>query len=312
MSDVRTYPRFEGIHTFMRFNYEPSPQPVDVVLLGAPFDTAASYRVGARFGPEAIRRVSSLLRPANMYHRIRPDDSLRIVDGGDAMVIPGNIERSYASITERVSSWLAEGATPIMLGGDHSIALAELRALAGKYGPVAMIQFDAHGDTSDEYWGEKDTQATPFRSAVEEGLLNPAKSTQIGMRGTVYDTNDIEAGRQLGFDVVTMEQVRERGLKPVMQAAQLRAGNTPVFVSFDIDCLDPAYAPGTGTPEIGGFTTFEAQHMIHQLVGLNCVGFDVVEVLPSQDVSEITALAAATVAFEFLTLIAVNNKFKSR
>lgn len=308
MNDVTAYPRFEGIRTFMRFKYEPSPSPVDVVLLGAPFDTAASYRTGARFGPEAIRRVSSLLRPANIHHKIRPADWLSVVDGGDAMVIPGNTERSHDSITSALGAWMSEGVIPITLGGDHSIALAELRAIAGKFGPVAMIHFDAHGDTWDEYWGEKYTHGTPFRRAVEEGLLNPAKSTQIGMRGTVYHPDDIDEGRQLGFEVITMEEVRARGLEPTMQIARERAGDAPVFISFDIDCLDPAYAPGTGTPEIGGFTTYEAQQLIHHLVGLNFVGFDVVEVLPALDVSEITALAGATVAFEFLSLIALNKK----
>ncbi len=304
MNDVRSYPRFEGLRTFMRVEYEPDPVNADVVILGAPFDTTASYRSGARFGPEAIRRVSSLLRPANIYHKIRPGDYLHIVDGGDIMVIPGNTEKSHDFITQTIYRWISQGGTPITLGGDHSVALAELRAFAKQHGPVALIQFDAHGDTWDEYWGEKYTHGTPFRRAVEEGLLDTSKSTQIGMRGTVYGPGDIEDGRQLGFEVITMEEVRQLGINETIQIALNRVGNTPVFISFDIDCLDPAFAPGTGTPEIGGFTTFEAQHMIHQLVGLNYVGFDVVEVLPALDVSEITSLAAATMAFEFISLIA--------
>ena len=302
------YPRFEGIRTFMRLPYEPVPAASDAVVLGAPFDTSASYRTGARFGPEAIRRVSSLLRPANVFHKIRPMDWLRIVDGGDIMVIPGNTQRSHEIIEERLYEWVHEGAVPITFGGDHSIALAELRALARHHGPVAMVHFDAHGDTWDEYWGEKYTHGTSFRRAVEEGVLDPAKSTQIGMRGTVYDPDDIEEGRRLGFAVVTMDEVRALDLDKTMALARERAGAAKVFVSFDIDCLDPAYAPGTGTPEIGGFTTHEALQLVHGLTGLRTVGFDVVEVLPANDVSEITALAGATIAFEFLSLLSAAKK----
>lgn len=302
--DANGFPRFEGIRTFMRLPYQANPQPTDVVILGAPYDTSATYRTGARFGPEAIRRVSSLLRPANVYHRVRPMDVLQVVDGGDVMVIPGNTERSHRQITEHLSAWIEQGAIPITLGGDHSIALPELRAIAKQHGPVAMIHFDAHGDTWDEYWGEKYTHGTPFRRAVEEGLVDPSKSTQIGMRGTVYHPNDIQEGRDLGFEVITMDQVRELGIEETMRIARERAGTDKVYVTFDIDCLDPAYAPGTGTPEIGGFTTHEAQELVHRLKGLNFVGFDVVEVLPALDVSEITALAGATIAFEFLSLLA--------
>ncbi|GGJ00133.1 agmatinase [Alicyclobacillus cellulosilyticus] len=303
-SDMMRYPRFEGIRTFMRLPYEPAPVACDAVILGAPFDTAASFRSGARFGPEAIRRISSLLRPANVHHRVRPLDWLRVVDGGDAMVIPGNTSRSHDLIEAAVSGWVSQGAVPITLGGDHSIALAELRALAKHHGPLSLIHFDAHGDTWDEYWGERYTHGTPFRRAVEEGLLDPARSTQIGIRGTVYDPDDIEEGRRLGFAVWTIDEVRQRGLDGVMTAARERAGRAKVFVSFDIDCLDPAYAPGTGTPEIGGFTTHEALALVHGLKGLHLVGFDVVEVLPALDVAEITALAAATMVFEFLSLLA--------
>ncbi len=203
---------------------------------------------------------------------------------------------------------MQHGAVPITLGGDHSIALAELRAIAKEHGPVALIQFDAHGDTWDEYWGERYTHGTPFRRALEEGLLDVSKSTQIGMRGTVYDPNDIEEGRSLGFKVITSDQVRQMGFGKTMQIARERACDSKVFVSFDIDFLDPAYAPGTGTPEIGGFTTFEAQSLVHQLAGLNFVAFDVVEVLPSLDPTEITALAGATMAFEFLSLLAAGRK----
>lgn len=309
------YPRFAGIRTFMRLPYvaeppEPGATQVDVAVIGAPFDTSATYRTGARFGPEAIRRVSSLLRPAHVFHRVRPADVLNIVDAGDTPVIPGNTDRSHGYITQWLSKWIAAGVVPITLGGDHSIALPELRALAAKHGPLGMIQFDAHQDTWDEYWGEKYTHGTPFLRALEEGLIDPARSTQIGMRGTVYTPDDIEQARSHGFSVMTSEEVREMGLDAVVQHARERAGEGKVFLTFDIDFLDPAYAPGTGTPEIGGFTTFEAQYMVRRLAGLNYVGFDVVEVLPSLDPTETTALAGATMAFEFLALLAARKESK--
>jgi agmatinase len=308
LNNPMAYPRFEGVRSFMRLPYEPEPKPADVVILGAPFDTTATFRPGSRFGPEAIRRISSFLRPAHAFHQVRPLDVLNIVDGGDIPVIPGNSQRSYDYIKSGLKSWLNQGAIPITLGGDHSVALAELRAIAEKHGPVAMIQFDAHSDTWDEYWGEKYTHGTPFRRALEEGLLDPHKSTQIGMRGSVYDPNDLDEGRSMGFEVITSEQVRDIGFDRTVQIARERAGDTKVFLTFDIDFLDPAYAPATGTPEIGGFTTYEAQYMIRRLAGLNFAAFDVVEVLPSMDPAEITALAGASMVFEFLALLAAARK----
>jgi agmatinase len=303
-------PRFCGIRTFMRLPYTPEITGRDVVILGAPFDTAASYRSGARFGPEAIRRASVLLRPTNVYHKIRPTDLLSVVDGGDIMVIPGNTERSHANITSHVQAWAESGAVPIVFGGDHSITLPELRALALVHGPLSLVHFDAHGDTWDEYWGEKYTHGTPFRRAVEEGLIDPSRSIQIGMRGTVYDPNDLDEARGLGFQVISADEVRQIGLGETMRQARERVGTNKVFLTFDIDFLDPAFAPGTGTPEIAGFTSAEAQHMLRQLAGLNFVGFDVVEVLPAYDPTEVTALTAATISFEFLSLLAVGKREK--
>lgn len=298
-------PRFSGIRSFMRLPVETKPTALDYVILGAPFDTAASYRTGSRFGPEAIRRISSLLRPSNVFHQIRPSDYLKGADGGDMMVVPGNTERSHAHITEHVHAWAKEGTVPITLGGDHSISLPELRAVAAVHGPLSLIHFDAHGDTWDEYWGEKYTHGTPFRRAIEEGLIDPARSIQIGMRGTVYDPNDIEDARRLGLAVITSDEMREIGLAETIRRARERVGDSNVFLTFDIDFLDPVYAPGTGTPEIAGFTSAEAQHMLRQLAGLNFVGFDLVEVLPALDPTEVTALTAATVVFEFISLLAV-------
>nr|WP_245590423.1 agmatinase [Aneurinibacillus terranovensis] len=274
-------------------------------MLGAPFDTAASYRSGARFGPEAIRRTSALLRPANVFHHIRPVDYLNGVDGGDIMIIPGNTKSSHLNITEHVKAWAEKGTVPIVLGGDHSVSLPELRAISAVHGPLSLIHFDAHGDTWDEYWGEKYTHGTPFRRAIEEGLIDPYRSIQIGMRGTVYHPDDIEEARTLGLQVITADEVREIGLPETMQQVCQRVGQSKVFLTFDIDFLDPVYAPGTGTPEIAGFSSTEAQYMLRKLAGLQFVGFDLVEVLPALDPSEVTALTAATVVFEFLSLLAV-------
>jgi agmatinase len=301
-------PRYSGIRTFMRLPYEPLVKQQDVVILGAPFDTSASYRSGSRFGPEAIRRISSLLRPANVYHKIRPTDVLTCVDGGDIMTVPGNTAISHDNITQHVQAWAKQGVIPIVLGGDHSISLPELRAISSVHGPLALVHFDAHGDTWDEYWGEKYTHGTPFRRAVEEGIIDPLRSVQIGMRGTVYDPNDIDEARELGFLVITADEIREIGLKETMRQAVDRVGNAKAFLTFDIDFLDPAYAPGTGTPEIAGFTTAEALNMLRQLQGVRLVGCDLVEVLPALDPAEITSLAGATVVFEMLSLIAIQKK----
>lgn len=306
--DSASMPRYSGIRTFMRLPYKPEVHPQDFVILGAPFDTAASYRAGARFGPEAIRRISSLLRPANVYHRIRPSDILNGVDGGDIMTIPGNTEATHQNITAHVKAWAEKGAVPVVLGGDHSITLPELRAISSVHGPLALLHFDAHGDTWDNYWGEKYTHGTPFRRAVEEGIIDPHRSVQIGMRGTVYHPDDIEEARELGFLVFTADEMREIGLKETMRLALERIGTSKVFLTFDIDFLDPSVAPGTGTPEIAGFTSYEAQSMLRQLTDIQLVGCDLVEVLPSLDSSEITSLTGATIVFEFLSLLAVQKQ----
>jgi agmatinase len=292
----------------MRLPYEPEIHTQDFVILGAPFDTAASYRAGARFGPEAIRRISSLLRPANVYHRVRPSDILKGVDGGDIMTIPGNTVATHEKITAHVQAWTEKGAVPIVLGGDHSITLPELRAISSVHGPLSLLHFDAHGDTWDNYWGEKYTHGTPFRRAVEEGIIDPSRSVQIGMRGTVYHPDDIDEARDLGFLVITADEMREIGLQETMNRALERLGTSKVFLTFDIDFLDPSFAPGTGTPEISGFSSFEAQWMLRQLTDINLVGCDLVEVLPSLDSSEVTALTGATLVFEFISLLAVQKQ----
>lgn len=301
-------PRFAGVRTFMRLPHARVLKDVDFVVAGVPFDTGASYRVGARFGPSAIRHASALLRPYNFVQGVDIFEHCSGVDYGDLPVVPGFIEPSYERIEQGLAPILEAGVIPIVLGGDHSIALAELRAVAKVHGPVALVQFDSHSDTWDEYWGQKYTHGTPFRRAVEEKLLDVKRSVQIGLRGPVYEPGDIEAAREMGFTVWTATEVRKHGTEAVIADVRARTGDGPIFLSFDVDFLDPAYAPGTGTPEVGGFTTTEAQELVRGLAGLNFVAFDVVEVLPQYDHGEITSLAAANIAYEFITAVAMRKR----
>ncbi len=279
---------------------------VDAVVYGIPFDTATSYRTGPRFGPEAIRSASALLRPYNPALDVNVVDALSIVDYGDLPVSPGDTERTYAQIEEALAPIVAAGAFPAALGGDHSITLAELRALARKHGTLALVQLDSHGDTWEQYFGQKYFHGTTFKRAVEEGLLDPGASVQAGMRGSLYGTQDLQDARDLGFTVLSTDELRELGPAAYGELVRGAVGERPVFVSFDIDFLDPAFAPGTGTPEAGGFSTAEALAFVRALRGIDLVGCDVVEVSPPYDgPGMVTALAAATVMYELLSLRAL-------
>ena len=280
----------------------------DAAIVGAPFDTGVTFRVGARFGPEGIRSVSHLLRPYNPSLDVVIFDHLSVIDYGDVPVVPGYIEESYRRIKEGLEPIHRAGVVPIVLGGDHSIALPELRAAAAVHGPLALVQFDSHPDTWDAYFGEKYTHGTPFRRAVEEGLLRPERSIQVGMRGSIYDAGDWDDARELGFDLVPTDAIRKLGIEETITRIRARVGDAKVYVSFDVDFVDPAFAPGTGTPEIGGFTSREAQEFVQGLIGLDIVGCDIVEVCPAYDPAQITALLAANVAHEFLSLIALRRK----
>lgn len=301
-------PRFSGIRTFARLPHVRDLEGVDVAIVGAPFDTGVTYRVGARFGPAAVREMSAMLRTYHPSLDVDVYDVLSVVDYGDLPVLPGYIEDSLTNIAEGLKPLLTRDIVPLVIGGDHSITLAELRAVAHRYGPVGFVQFDSHTDTWDEYWGKKYTHGTPFRRAIEEGLIDTRHAIQVGMRGSLYGPEDIEQSRELGFEVWTTDDVRRAGLGAVMEAVRRRVGSAPIFVSFDIDFLDPAYAPGTGTPEVGGFSTREAQELLRGLAGVEIVAADVVEVLPAHDVSGITALAAANILFELLAVIAVTRR----
>ena len=305
-------PRFSGVRTFMRLPNVQDLQNSDVAIVGAPFDTGASFRVGARFGPEGIRSASHLLRPYNPSQDISIFEHLSVVDYGDVPVVPGFIEESYERITAGLEEIHRAGVVPIVLGGDHSIALPELRAAAAVHGPLALVQFDSHADTWDAYFGKKYNHGTVFRRAVEEGLLVAEDSIQVGMRGSLYDSGDLQVSRELGFDLVTTDAVRKLGVGETIARIHERVGDAKVYVSFDVDFVDPAFAPGTGTPEVGGFSSREAQEFVRGLAGTRIVGCDVVEVYPQYDgPGQVTALLAANIAFEFLSQIAGASRRKN-
>ena len=279
---------------------------VDAVVYGIPFDTATSYRTGPRFGPEAIRSASALLRPYNPAQDVNLVEALSIVDYGDVPVSPGDTERTYAQIEEALTPIVAAGAFAGALGGDHSITLAELRALARVHGPLALVQLDSHGDVWEQYFGQQYFHGTTFKRAVEENLIDPHASVQAGMRGSLYGAEDIAVARDLGFTVLSTDELRELGPQAYGELVRSTTGARPVFVSFDIDFLDPAFAPGTGTPEAGGFSTAEALAFVRALRGIELAGCDVVEVSPPYDgPGMVTALAGATVMYELLSLRAL-------
>lgn len=306
--DPRKSPRFSGIKTFMRLPHVKTTEGVDFAIIGVPFDTGASYRVGARFGPEAIRKISALLRHHNEVLDVSIFDHCSGVDYGDLPVNPGYIDDSYKMIEEALLPILDGRVIPILLGGDHSVTLPELRAIAKKHGPVALIHFDSHSDTGKKRFGRKYTHGTTFRRATEEELILVDHSIQVGMRGSIYSRDSLNDAKSLGFDLVTSREAQELGIDNLIRRIRSRIGDYNAFVSFDIDFVDPAYAPGTGTPEVGGFTSRETLWLIRGLKGLNLIGFDLVEVLPQYDPSHITALLAANIVYEFISLIALKKK----
>ena len=287
-----------------------SAEGLDFVIAGAPFDTASSFRSGSRFGPNAIRNISAMMKPNNVIMQVNIMDGLKGGDIGDFNVTPGYIRPTYQAIEEGVAGILKENACPIVLGGDHSITLAELRAAAKKYGPVALVHFDSHSDLCDEVFGQKYNHGTPFRRALEENLMDASHSIQVGMRGSLYDPDEHKMAAELGMKLIPAHKVREMGLETLVKTILERVGDKPCFLTFDIDFVDPAYAPGTGTPEVGGFTSLEALELVRNIKDLNFVGFDLVEVLPAYDHGEITAYLAANIVFEYLSILAMKKKAK--
>jgi guanidinopropionase len=302
--DAALVPRFGAIPTFMRLPHVTDPARLDIALIGVPWDGGTTNRAGARHGPREIRNMSSFMRKVHHVSRIAPYDLARIADFGDAPVNPidlmdtlGRIEKFYAKIH-------AAGALPLSAGGDHLITLPIYRAIA-KGRPIGMVHFDAHSDTNDHYFGgNKYTHGTPFRRAVEEGLLDPKRVVQIGIRGSIYSSADMEFAESSGMRVIYMEEFTKLGPAEVIEITRRVVSDGPTYISFDVDGLDPVYAPGTGTPEIGGMTTREAQEVVRGLQGLNLIGGDVVEVSPPFDPSGNTALVGATFMFEIMCVLA--------
>ena len=303
--DPFSSPRFGQIATFMLLPAVASPEEIDVALLGIPYDGGVSYRPGARFGPRAVREQSSLIRSWHPVLKVHPFERLRVADCGDIDVVPTSIEQTYATITAKIDAVTAAGAVPVCVGGDHSITLGILRSLAKRFGPLGLVHFDAHPDTWDQYFGSKFFHGTPFRRAVEERLIDPRRMIQVGIRGPLYGPEDFAFHDEHGIEVVRIEAVKEHGTAWVAERfARLRGA--PVYCSFDIDAVDPAFAPGTGTPEVGGLTSYEAQVLVRALAGLELVGADVVEVSPPYDgPGQVTALLAANLLFELVSLLAL-------
>jgi agmatinase len=290
----------------MRAPYVTDLAGVDAIVYGIPFDTATSYRSGPRFGPEAIRSASALIRPYNPALGVNVVDAFSLVDYGDVPVSPSDTERTYAQVEEALAPVVDAGIFPLALGGDHSVTLAEMRALARRHGPLSVVQLDSHGDTWEEYFGQKFFHGTTFKRAVEEGVVDASTSVQAGMRGSLYGDDDIEVAKEMGFTVLTTDELRDLGPAGYGKLVLDTVGARPVFMSFDIDFLDPAFAPGTGTPEVGGFSTAEALAFLRALRGIKLAGGDVVEVSPPYDGAGMqTSLAAANIAYDLLSLRAL-------
>ncbi len=296
-------PRFGGIATFMRLPGNTNPADLDVAVVGVPFDIGTSNRPGARFGPRGIRGESVLLRPYNMATRAAPFDSLRIDDTGDVASSPYDLLAAVEAIEAHFDELLGHEVVTATMGGDHTVVLPILKAMAERHGPVGLVHVDAHTDINDTMFGSKIAHGTPFRRAVEAGILDCDRVVQIGVRGTGYEADDFDWSRRQGFRVVQAEECWHRSLEPLMDEVRDQVGGGPVYLSFDIDGLDPAFAPGTGTPEVGGLTVPQALEVIRGCRGLELVGCDVVEVAPIYDVSGTTSLVGANLLYEMLCVL---------
>ncbi|GAA3470901.1 MULTISPECIES: agmatinase [Nonomuraea] len=303
--DSSRTPRFAGFATFARLPRLDEVEHADVAVVGVPFDSGVSYRPGARFGPSAVREASRLLRPYNPGLDVSPFETLQVADAGDIACNPFNIGEAVETLQDAAAAFDSRLVT---IGGDHTIALPLLRAVAAKHGPVALLHFDAHLDTWDTYFGAEYTHGTPFRRAVEEGILDTEALSHVGIRGPLYGRRDLEEDRRLGFGILTSRDVMRMGVDEVVDALRQRIGDRPLYISVDIDVLDPAHAPGTGTPEAGGLTSRELLEILRGMAGANLVGADVVEVAPAYDHAEITSIAASHVAYDLVSLLALKEK----
>ena len=305
--DASTVPRFAGPATFARLPRLDQVPSADVVVAGVPFDSGVSYRPGARFGPTHVRESSRLLRPYHPGLDVSPFELIQVADAGDIAANPFNINEAIDTIEGAARELTAGGTKLVTIGGDHTIALPLLRSAAAQHGPVALVHFDAHLDTWDTYFGAAYTHGTPFRRAVEEGILDTEALCHVGTRGPLYGKKDLDDDRRFGFGIVTSADIYHQGVLEIVDKLRRRVGNRPVYVSVDIDVLDPAHAPGTGTPEAGGMSSRELLEILRGFRGLNLIGADVVEVAPAYDYAEITGVAAAHVAYDLVSLLALGS-----
>jgi agmatinase len=299
--DALEYPRFAGIPTLFRLPHIVDPSRLDVALIGVPFDGGTSYRTGARMGPRRVREQSAIIRPYNPVLKVSPFSHLRVGDYGDLSTNPLSIEDTYDKIVKDLKPVLDADAVPICLGGDHSILLPILRAIHAKHGPVALVQLDAHSDTWDQYWGKKYSHGTPVRRAIEEGLLQEPYILQVGLRGQLYSPEDMDYANEHKIGIVTAEEFHEHGL-PLVREKLKGFGSRKTYFTLDIDVVDPAFAPGTGTPQVGGLSSHQILELVRALRTLNLVGCDLVEVSPQYDAADLTSLLAANLLFEQLCL----------
>jgi agmatinase len=302
--DATAVPRYSGEATFARLPRMDDVRDADAAILGVPFDSGVSYQPGARFGPSHIRESSRLLRPYNPAVQAAPFATQQVVDAGDLAVNPFSIDEAISTIELGARALLERAPFVLTLGGDHTIALPMLRAVAAVHGPLAVVHFDAHLDTWDTYFGAAYTHGTPFRRAAEEGLLDRTGCLHLGIRGPVYTGSDLSQDAELGFQVITAPDVEQMGVAAMVERIRQRVGDRPVYVSVDIDVLDPAHAPGTGTPEAGGLTSRELLATLRSFARLHLVGADIVEVAPAYDHAQITGIAAAHVGYELLSALA--------
>ncbi|MET0340140.1 MAG: agmatinase [Polyangiales bacterium] len=306
---TRKVPRFAGVPTFLRLPEHDDPRDVDVLIVGAPFDGGTSFRPGARFGPRGVRVASALTRGFHPEPGLDLFDHLRCADGGDVAAVPLSIDETLTRIATRHEEIARAGAVPAMVGGDHTTTLGALRGVAKVHGPVALIHFDAHSDTYGPAWGFDVHHGTIFRNAVEEGLLRPNEVIQLGIRGPLTEAHDLAFATKNGFEIVLVDAIK-RDLDAACDKLARFRGAGKVYVSFDLDCIDPAYAPGTGTPVPGGLTSYEALRLTRALVGVDIVGLDVVEISPDHDATGNTALLAATLLAQMLASLAATRSGK--
>jgi len=306
--DATVIPRFAEVATFARLPRATDAGPAAIAVLGVPFDGGASYRPGTRFGPAHVRECSRLLRPFNPAGEVPVFTTVQIVDAGDVACNPFDIRAAVAAVEHRAGAILAAGTQLVTIGGDHTITLPLLRAAAREHGPLALVHVDAHLDTWDTYFGAEYTHGTPFRRAAEEGLLDPDRCLHIGIRGPLYAAEDLAADRAFGFEVITARQVERIGVDAVIARIHERVAGGTVYASIDIDSLDPAFAPGTGTPEPGGLSSRELLEIIRGLHHLPVVAADLVEVSPAYDHAQITGLAGAHVVYELLTAMVAGRR----